>query len=232
MKTEYINIGRIPAVLYGEAGKKGYLFVHGQGGNKEEAAAFAEIAVPAGYQVLGVDLPEHGARKGAPGGFDPWTAVPELRAVLAERKMHWDRIALRANSIGAYFSMLAFAGEPAEKALFVSPIVDMERLIHDMMGWAGVTEEQLRSRGEIPTEFGQTLSWHYLCWVRQHPLSGWQAPTDILYAGHDSLTARETVTAFAAAHRAVLTVYEQGEHWFHTPAQLERLQSWERACIG
>jgi hypothetical protein len=31
-----------------------YLFLHGQGGNKEEAAVFAEIAFPAGWQVLGV----------------------------------------------------------------------------------------------------------------------------------------------------------------------------------
>ena len=64
MKTEFLKISGIPAVLYGEPSEKGYLFIHGQGGNKEEAAAFAEIANPAGYQVMGIDLPEHGARKG------------------------------------------------------------------------------------------------------------------------------------------------------------------------
>lgn len=231
MKTEFMKIGQIPAVLYGDACEAGYLFVHGQGGNKEEAAAFAQIAVPAGYQVLGIDLPEHGARKGTPGGFDPWTAVPELQAVLAERKAHWKRISLRANSIGAYFSMLAFSQEPIEKALFVSPIVDMERLICDMMSWAGVTQEQLCQAGEIPTNFGQTLSWRYLTWVRRHPLCVWQAPTKILYAGQDNLTARQTVDAFVRAHDAALTVYEPGEHWFHTPEQLHALCQWEQAGV-
>ena len=35
---------------------------------------------------------------------------------------------------------------------------------------AGVTPEQLQKAGEITTSFGQTLSWKYLCWVREHPL--------------------------------------------------------------
>lgn len=231
MKTEFYQIGPIPAVLYGAPSEQGYLFLHGQGGNKEEAAAFAQIAVPAGYQVLGIDLPQHGERKAEAGGFDPWTAVPELQAVLAERKPHWSKISLRANSIGAYFSMLAFQNEQICKALFVSPIVDMERLILDMMGWANVTEETLRAQGEIPTNFGQTLSWPYLCWVRQHPLAAWQAPTSILYAGHDNLTSRRTVTAFSEKHHAILTVYEEGEHWFHTPQQCDRLREWERQNV-
>lgn len=231
METKTYQIGSIPAVLYGAPSKKGYLFLHGQGGNKEEAAAFAEIAVPAGYQVLGIDLPQHGERAPMASGFDPWTVVPELQAVLSERKAHWEKIALRANSIGAYFSMLAFSGETLEKALFVSPIVDMERLILDMMGWAGVTEEELQAKSEISTNFGQTLSWSYLCWVRQHPLDGWKTPTSILYAGHDNLTSRQTVTAFVAAHKAELTIYEEGEHWFHTPDQCTCLSTWEQKNI-
>lgn len=227
MRTKSCQIDQIPAVLYGESSAKVWLFVHGQGGSKEEAETFVEIAAPAGFQILGIDLPEHGARKGTPGSFDPWTAVPELRAVMARMKAHWSNISLIANSIGAYFSMLAFADEPIEKALFVSPIVDMERLILDMIGWAGVTEKLLRAKGEIPTNFGQTLSWQYLSWVREHPLSGWQAPTSILYAEQDNLTARETVTAFAKAHGAELDVYKPGEHWFHTPEQLDKLREWE-----
>jgi alpha-beta hydrolase superfamily lysophospholipase len=231
MKKELHTIGRIPAVLYGEPAEKGYLFVHGQGGSKEEAAAFAELAVPAGFEVAGIDLPRHGERENQPENFDPWTAAPELQAVMAWLKKRWRGISLRANSIGAYFSMLAFADEKIEKALLVSPIVDMERLICDMMGWAGVTEEALRARGEIPTEFGQTLSWRYLCWVREHKAAAWRAPTSILYAGHDNLTANETIACFAAAHGAQLTIYEPGEHWFHTPDQLDALRTWERKNI-
>lgn len=228
MCTQELKIGTIPAVLYGEPAPNIWLFVHGQGGNKTEAAAFAALAAPTGWQVPGIDLPEHGDRTGET-DFTPWQVVPELQTVLAYLQQHWQGVRLRANSIGAYFSMLAFAGATIVKALFVSPIVDMERLICDMMQWAKVTPEQLCEKGEITTEFGQTLSWRYLCWVRQHPLDGWQIPTAILYAGQDTMTSRDTVTTFAQKHHAELTVYEPGEHWFHTPAQLDAMQTWEQA---
>ncbi len=231
MQTEYKMLAGIPAVLYGEPSRRAYLFVHGQCGCKEEGSAFAEIACPAGYQVLAIDLPEHGARKGEENRFNPWTAVSELQAVLGYMKSQWSEISLRANSIGAHFAMLAFAGEELHKALFVSPIVDMERLIADMMQWAGVTEQELEERGEIATNFGQTLSWHYLTWERRHPIQNWRCPTAILYAGRDNMTSREIVEQFAAAHNAALTVMENGEHWFHTPEQRTVLREWEKPAM-
>ena len=145
-------------------------------------------------------------------------------------RTRWRAISLRANSIGAYFSMLALSDRGLQKALFVSPVVNMERLILDMMDWAGVTETQLRDAGEIATDFGQTLSWQYLSWVREHPLN-WHTPTAILYAGHDNLTSRDTIMSFANAHQATLSVYEPGEHWFHTPDQLDAMTRWEKSEI-
>ena len=181
-----------------------------------------------GYQVLAIDLPEHGERKKEASGFNPWTVVPELQAVFQYMKARWDEISIRANSIGAHFSMRAFSGEDIKKALFVSPIIDMERLICDMMGWAGVTEQELREKGEIATNFGQTLSWRYLIWEQEHPSQNWRCPTAILYAGQDNMTSRETVEGFAAAHGAGVTMMEDGGHWFHTPRQLAVLQGWEK----
>lgn len=231
MKTEYCRIAHIPAVICGAPADRAWLFVHGQGGSKEEAIDFAEAAVPAGYQVLGIDLPEHGERGGTT-GFDPWTVLPELQAVMAYMQQRWPRISLRANSIGAYFSMLALAEAPLEKALFVSPVMDMERLIRDMMGWANVTEARLQAEGEIPTDFGQTLSWRYLRWVREHPVAGWHTPTFLLYGGNDALIPRSAVDAFARKHHAALTVCGSGEHWFHTPEQLSVLHSWEQELLS
>ena len=154
MCTQELKIGTIPAVLYGEPAPNIWLFVHGQGGNKTEAAAFAALTAPTGWQVLGIDLPEHGDRTGET-DFTPWQVVPELQMVLAYLQQHWQVVRLRANSIGAYFSMLAFAGATIEKALFVSPIVDMERLICDMMRWAGVGEQRLRREGRSPQNLGR-----------------------------------------------------------------------------
>ena len=62
------------------------------------------------------------------------------------------------------------------KAFFISPIVDMEKVILDMMRWAYITEEKLREKQLITTGFGETLSWEYLCYVRNHPVN-WSVPT-------------------------------------------------------
>ena len=58
MRTEKMEIHSIPAVLYGEPSETVWLFLQGQGGCKEETGQFAEVAVPAGRQVLGIDLPD------------------------------------------------------------------------------------------------------------------------------------------------------------------------------
>ena len=122
---------------------------------------------------------------GLPGGA-PLEAAPQIAAAYDEARRQYEHITLLANSIGAYFSMLALPDRALDRALFVSPVLDMERLILDMMGWAGVSEQALREQGEIPTDFGETLSWAYLCYVREHPIT-WQVPTEILYAGGDHL---------------------------------------------
>lgn len=227
MREERFTIGTAPSVLYGEPGDRVYLFVHGKCGCKEEGEAFAEIVCPRGWQVLAIDLPEHGERKGGESGFDPWHVVPDLRSVLAYARQRWACIALRATSIGAWFSMQAFAGEPLERALFVSPVLEMEKLIRNMMLWASVDEARLEREREIPTDFGEILSWRYLQYAKEHPVTVWNANTVILYPDRDNLTDRTTVDEFARRFGCGLTVMENGEHWFHTSEQLAVLRSWE-----
>lgn len=224
---ETLTIQGIPAILYGAPSEKLFLFIHGRNGCKEEAAAFAEIACPKGCQVLGFDLPEHGERKSETDTFFPWNAVSEFKNILSFAKGRWSQISVRANSIGAYFSMLSFAEESIHKCLFVSPIFNMEKLIGNMMIWSGVTEERLEKEGVIPTDFGETLSWEYLNYVRNHRIADWQIPTSILYGTADNLQERQTVDAFIAQFSCKLTVMKGGEHWFHTPEQLEVLARWE-----
>ena len=130
--------------------------------------------------------------------------------------------------ISGFIDLASHMGDE-DTAIFISPIVDMERLILDMLGWAGATEEELRARGEIQTAFGETLSWDYLAYVREHPI-GWDVPTEILCGSGDTLTSRETVEAFAREHGAALTVMEGGEHWFHTPEQMAFLDAWILGC--
>lgn len=146
-KLEF-EIAGIPALLVGEPSERLYLYVHGKMGCKEEALDFAERACPAGYQVLAIDLPEHGQQKGRTEKLLPWVAVPELQAVYRYAAARWLEVLLRATSIGAWLSMQALQRMPLEKALLVSPVVDMEDLITHMMQWADVTGAQLEAKGE------------------------------------------------------------------------------------
>ena len=126
--------------------------------------------------------------------------------------------------------MLALAGQPVDSCLFVSPVVDMENLIQNMMTWAGVTEERLEREREIPTDFGQTLSWEYLSYVRRHPVHALSARTHILYGDRDDLVPQPVVERFAQREGAALTVYPGGEPWFHTPEQVDVMGQWEEQC--
>lgn len=226
MKQQKLTIAGVPTILYGSRSRRVYLYIHGKNGCKEEAERFANTACACGWQVLAIDLPEHGSRKNSPEKLVPWVVVPELQAVYARMQPVWPHIRLYGVSIGAWFAMQALQAEKLEKAMLVSPVVDMEALITKMMQWAGVTEEQLQQAGNISTSFGETLSWPYLCWVREHPLQ-WHTPTQVLYGDKDALTSRAVMERFRQESGARLTIMEGGEHWFHTEVQLAVMQSWE-----
>lgn len=198
-----------------ESVQKAVLYIHGRGGSAEEAEHYKEIC--SAYDVYGLDY------KGA----TPWETKEEILQEYEGLRKKYDSVLLIANSIGAYFSMNALANKGLERAFFISPIVNMEKLILDMMMWAGVTEDELREQQEIVTTFGETLSWKYLCYVRENPVA-WNTPTDILYAGKDNLTAYETILKFAKDTSSSLKVMEDGEHWFHTDEQLAFLDAWLR----
>ena len=189
------------------------LYVHGKGGNAQEAEHYQKL-FPAD-EVIGLDYQT----------CSPWETGKEIRAAIEELREKSSHVRLIANSIGAFFSMNAEIDELIQRAYFISPIVDMEKLILDMMAWSGVTEEELNEKGTIHTEFGEDLSWHYLDYVRRHPLK-WEAPTKVLYGQKDNLTSLETMQKFIDAHNAELTIMEDGEHWFHTEEQMRFLDEW------
>ena len=226
MKIENIKIEGVPAVIFGTGSSKVFLYIHGQGGSKDEAVRFAEIAVPFGYQVLSIDLPEHGERHDD-AKFLPWEVVPELEYVMKYAKGIWDSISVRAISIGVWFSMLAFKSEKIDKCLFSSPLVDMESMISNLMKWSGVSEERLKKEKEIPTDFGQTLSWRYLCYAREHEAHAYCSNTAVLYASGDKLIPKTVIDRFVSDNSCRIRLIDGGEHWLHTPDEIEIMNCWE-----
>lgn len=194
------------------------IYVHGKGGSAEEAKHYQPLFAES--DVIGFDYQSQ----------NPWEAQTEFPCFYDMHNKGYDSVILIANSIGAFLSMSSLAEKAISQALFISPIVNMEKLIADMMLWSNVTEDALQRKKVIPTEFGETLSWAYLCYVRAHPIR-WSIPTYILYGGKDHLTSRETISAFADQIGANLTVMEDGEHWFHTEEQMEVLDHWISSSI-
>ena len=193
--------------------KRLVIYVHGKGGSAKEAGNYKPLFAES--DVIGFDYKAQ----------NPWEAKREFSGFYDLHSRGYDDVILIANSVGAFLSMSALAEKKISQAMFISPIVNMEKLITDMMIWADVTQDELESKKEIPTEFGETLSWEYLCYVRNNPVE-WNIPTCILYGGKDNLTSRETISEFAERIGASLTIMEDGEHWFHTDAQMKVIDRW------
>lgn len=189
------------------------IYVYGKGGSAAEAEHYKALFPEA--EVLGFDYRAQ----------TPWEAKAEFPQFFEKQRKQCDRLTLAANSIGAFFSMSSLDETLIDRAYFISPVVDMKNLIENIMLWTGVSERELAEKQEIPTQFGETLSWAYLTYVREHPVL-WQVPTRILYGAHDNLTSLETIRAFAEKTGAELTVMPDGEHWFHTERQMQFLDQW------
>ena len=191
------------------------VYVHGKGGSAGEAGHY-KMLFPQD-EVIGFDYRSQ----------TPWEARKEFPTFFAGQRNRCDHLTLIANSLGAYFALSSLDETLVDRAFFISPVVDMEALICSMMQGSNVTEQELAEKREIATDFGETLSWAYLCYVRRQ-LIIWNVPTWILCGEHDHLTSMETVSAFAAQHHADLTVMPGGAHWFHTAEQMRFLDQWIR----
>ena len=189
--------------------KNTVIYIHGKGGNAAESEHYKKFFST--DEVIGFDYKSENV----------WDAVEEFQKFFNLR----EKVTIIANSIGAFFTMNALSDRKFDAAFFISPIVDMEKLILDMMTWANITENELRERQEISTDFGENLSWKYLCYVRENPIR-WNVPTHILYGDKDNLTSLETIKNFAEKIGSSLNVMQGGEHWFHTLEQMNFLDSW------
>lgn len=192
---------------------KAIIYIHGKSGNTEESTHYRPLFHDC--DIIGFDYKSE----------TPWEAKDEFTAFINKVCRNYDSVFIIANSIGAFFVMNADMDKEIKKAFFISPIVNMEQLITDMMTNAQITECELLEKTEIKTPYGDTISWEYLNYVRNHPVK-WNIPTHILYGEKDTLTSFDTMTSFAKDIGATLDIMKNGEHWFHTKEQMEFLDKW------
>lgn len=148
MRTERFQIHTIPAVLYGPPSGQGYLYPW-SGRQQGRSCGFCRSCRPRrvsgfGYRPAAAWRAQSHDRRVYPvGGRAGATGRSSGRKNALEQGFP------PRNSIGAFFPMLAFQEEPVGKALFVSPIVDMERLILDMMGGRGSPKRRSAHRAKF-----------------------------------------------------------------------------------
>jgi len=228
-KHFYLNY--IPAVLYGETSDKVFLYIHNSKGRKEDGEAFYQVVKEEGWQVLAVDLPERGERQGSKEKMNPWTISPELTLLLSYARDHWKKIGLRADGLGAYFSLVSFQERKFDKVLFVSPIVDMAEHIDGMMAANDVGREELKAGNIIEISDHLTLSWDYFLYAHDYPIKIWNVPTAMLCSTIETRFNQKVLEAFAERFGCELTFAEDCGYWFRDTDEQKILNDWIRQHI-
>ena len=110
--------------------KNAVIYIHGKGGNAAEANHYRKFFSDE-YEVIGFDYKSE----------FPWEAKEEFPKFFDSIASQYSSVVLIANSIGTYYAMLSLADKSIKKAMFVSPIVDMEHIILNMMILSKVSEK-------------------------------------------------------------------------------------------
>ena len=145
----------------------------------------ADEAIKKGYQILSFDLPQHGERVYETDFIMPDECVKELTYMYEYAKMHAKRISLFGCSMGAYFELLTFADFDIDKVFFLSPVTDMERIIHNLMEYCNINEQQFREKVTVENDI-ETLYFPYYEYVKNHPITEWKHKTYILRGETDT----------------------------------------------
>ena len=107
------------------------VYVHGKGGSAQEAEHYK--ALFPNCEVIGFDYHAQ----------SPWEATEEFSGFFTAVRKRCGKLTLVANSIGAFLSLSSLNEKLVDAAYFISPVVDMEQLICNMMQWADVSEAEL-----------------------------------------------------------------------------------------
>lgn len=191
--------------------KKIILYIHGKGGSSKEATFYQSFLKE---EVVGVDYD----------ATYPWLAKKDILNVYKKYEKE-NEVIIIANSIGAYFTMLALNEMKVSQVFFISPMITLEKMILKMMKDAQVNEEELKEKQLIQTSFDEPLSWDYLTYIRDHPIN-FSQHIEILYGEKDFLVDEKSMEQFVKSHDAHLTTMIEGEHWFHKEEQLAFLKNW------
>lgn len=228
MEKERISIKGIPAILYGKPSNQVFIAIHGNKSHKEDPVIelLAKVVCQQGYQVLSFDLPEHGDRQEEATLCVVQECILELKKIFNYALQNYQTISLFGCSLGAYFSLMAYFDIIFKQCLFLSPVVDMKKLLDTMMGWFNIDEATLKEKQIINLPIDEVLYYDYYEYVKKHPVKKWKSKTMILCGSLDNVIDLNDVKAFCQQFQGDLQIMENGEHYFHSEKQLVYLENW------
>ena len=186
-------------------------------------AQCGDVIASQGDQLITFDLPTHGNRQDDK-AFNPIEASPEVRMFAQLAHSQSTEIGLRAHSIRAYFSLCDTPAGTFERVWLVSPLLDLEYYIPDMMAEYSVTDEQLEAEPEINTPRG-VLEWPYLRFVEKHP-ARLDIPSWIIRGDQDEVVPLDALSRFVGASGVELVQIEGGQHFLGQPPHLDTVVAW------
>ena len=224
-ETEELILDGVPALRWGKPGGRAVVGVHGQFSNKRDPvmAQCGDVIASRGDQLITFDLPAHGDRQDDK-AFTPMDASPEVRAFARLARSQSIEVSLLANSIGAYFSLCDTPAGTFKHAWLVSPLLDLEYYIRDMMAEYSVTDEQLEAQTVIHTRRG-VLDWPYLRFVEEHPAK-LDTPSWMIRGDQDEVVPLDTLSRFVGAPGVELVQVEGGQHFLGRPPHLDTVVAW------
>ena len=224
-KPEELLLDGVPALRWGKPGGRAVVGVHGQFSNKHDPvmSRCGDVIASWGDQLITFDLPAHGDRQDDK-AFTPMDASPEVRAFARLARSQSTEVSLLANSIGAYFSLCDTPAGTFDRAWMVSPLLDLEYYIRDIMAEYSVTDEQLEAQTVIDTPRG-VLERSYLRFVEEHP-ARLNAPSWMIRGDQDEMVPLNALSRFVGAPGVELVQVEGGQHFLGQPPHLDTVVAW------
>lgn len=178
---------------WGEARRGKIVVQHGWGGRATQFQAFLPGLLDAGYQVIAIDAPGHGASAGKRASLIHF-AQALTRLVRNEGAID----GLIAHSLGGAASIYALASEglPVGRVALIAPSADVAVWARQVSGMLGLSSElQVRLRTRMETRFG--LQWDELNAIRR--AAELQQPALIVHDRGDKEVAAQAGIGIASA---------------------------------
>lgn len=186
----------------------------------------AEILCSKGVQVISFDLPEHGERKNHLPIHTVKQAIDDMQNIMNYAKQHYDTIDVIGCSLGAYYTLLAYINESIRKANFLSPVVDLIELTHEMLENDNRSISDVYLHSQITLSNGIIVRLEDYEYLQNHKIDTIRYPISILYGSKDTLIRKESIINFIHKYPCELIVSENSAHYFYTEEDMKHIKDW------